>query len=275
MSFKTAFIAALGVASLMLGNAAYAQTAITVSGGQPAIATYYAIGNCLDVANANVIMHATCNATRGAQAWRFVSGAYGQISLGNQTCLTSGLSAGQPLTAQMCANGRNQRWGFQGDGSLRNEINLCVTVEGGNRASGARIIGASCDGSMTQKWYIATSGGRATFRISSSTFVAPTGKAVITSRGESTQNIVAGGAGNIVAGGAGNIVAGGAGNIVAGGAGNIVAGGAGNIIAASIVAGGAGNIVAGGAGNIVAGGAGNLIANDGASMRNASAASFR
>lgn len=263
------------LAGVLVAGGAWAQGAVAVSGGLPAIASYYAIGSCLDVANANVIMHAACNAGRGAQAWRFVSGSYGQISLGNQTCLTSGLASGQPLTAQMCSNGRNQRWGFQGDGSLRNEINLCVTVEGGNRASGARIVAANCNASMTQKWYMATSGGKATFRISSTTFVVPTGKALITSSGESAQNIVAGGAGNIVAGGAGNIVAGGAGNIVAGGAGNIVAGGAGNIIAASIVAGGAGNIVAGGAGNIVAGGAGNLIANDGASMRVIAASSYR
>ena len=258
MSMKTALIAGLCLAGMATTNAAFAQT-ISVSGGQPAVASYYVIGNCLDVANANVIMHAVCNSNRGAQAWRFVSGSYGQISLGNQTCLTSGLASGQALTAQYCANGRNQRWGFQPDGSLENELDLCVTVEGGNRTSGGRIVGATCTGGMIQKWYAANSGGTASFRYSSSTFAKPSGKAVITSRGVSTQNIVASGGGNIIAGGAGNVVA--------GGAGNIIAGGAGNIIAASILAGGAGNILAGGAGN--------LIANDGASMRSIAASGFR
>ncbi len=126
-------------------------------------------------------MHAACSSGRGAQGWRFVSGSYGQISLGNQTCLTSGLASGQPLTAQTCANGRNQRWGFQGDGSLRNELGLCATVEGGNRASGGRITGETCNASMMQKWYAASSGGKATFTISSATFSRPSGKAVVSS----------------------------------------------------------------------------------------------
>ncbi|WP_395650195.1 ricin-type beta-trefoil lectin domain protein [Brevundimonas sp.] len=246
-----AAVAALGLTAF--AGVARAQVTVTVSGGTPTIASYYQIGHCLDVGNSNVIMYATCQSGRGAQGWRFVSGSYGMISLGNQTCLQSN-GQGSPLSAAGCNNGQNQRWGIQANGELRNELGLCADIEGGNRASGARIVGWSCHGGMNQKWYTATSGGRATYRISSTTPLSglQPGRALLASRGVSSSNIVAGGAGNIVAGGAGNIVA--------GGAGNIIAGGAGNIIAASILAGGAGNIVAGGAGN--------LIANDGASLRN-------
>lgn len=248
-------VAALG---LVAAGAAQAQVSVSVSGGTPAIATYFAIGNCMDVGAANVIMHATCQSGRGAQGWRFVSGSYGMISLGNQTCLQSN-GSGAPLTAAACNNGTNQRWGIQANGELRNELGLCADIEGGNRNSGGRVVGFSCHGGMNQKWYAAASGGTATYRISASTPLTalPPGRALANARGVSNTNIVAGGAGNITVSG---------GRIVAGGAGNIVAGGAGNIIAASIVAGGAGNIVAGGAGN--------LIANDGASLRSIAAGSY-
>ena len=255
------FPLAASVAALAFWTApAQAQVQVSVSGGAPAIASYYQIGHCLDVGAGNVIMYATCQSGRGAQGWRFVSGAYGMISLGNQTCLQSN-GQGAALSAATCNNGQSQRWGFQSNGELRNELGLCADIEGGNRASGARIVGWSCHGGMNQKWYSASSGGRATYRISSTTPLTglQPGRALLSSRGVSSSNIVAGGAGNIVAGGAGHLVA--------GGAGNIVAGGAGNIIAASIVAGGAGNIVAGGAGN--------LIANDGASLRNVAPGSFQ
>ena len=251
--------AALGLTFATAAGSAQAQVTVSVSGGSPAIATYLAIGSCLDVGASNVIMHATCQSGRGAQGWRFVSGSYGMISLGNQTCLQSN-GQGAPLTAATCNNGTSQRWGIQSNGELRNELGLCADIEGGNRNSGSRVVGWSCHGGMNQKWYTAASGGRATYTISSRTFAAPPPvQALISSKGVSSMNIVAGGAGNIVAGGAGNIVA--------GGAGNIVAGGAGNIIAASIVAGGAGNIVAGGAGN--------LLANDGSSLTLVQAMNFR
>lgn len=245
-------------AGLVLGAAlvapANAQVSVQISGGMPAIASYHATGSCLDVGNANVIMVAPCNASRGAQGWRFVSGGYGMISLGNQTCLTSS-GAGQPLTAAQCNNGTNQRWALDANsGALRNETGVCADLEGGNRSAGARVVGWSCHGGLNQKWYQATSGGRATYRISVNTSLANRafeGRALLSSRGVSQNNIVAGGAGNIVAGGAGNIVAGGAGNIVAGGAGNLLAQA------------------------IVAGGAGNLIANDGTSFNLVAAGQYR
>lgn len=245
-----AAVAALGLTGA--AGAAQAQVTVSVRGGNPTIASYYQIGHCLDVGNNNVIMYATCNSGRGAQGWRFVSGgAYGMISLGNQTCLQAN-AAGAALTAAICTNADNQKWSYTaGTGELRNQqASLCADVEGGNRASGGRIVAYRCQGSMNQKWYLATSGGTATYQISARTPMTslPPGRALATSRGISSSNIVAGGAGNLTLSG---------GQIIAGGAGNIVAGGAGNIIAASILAGGAGNVVA----------AGNLIANDGASLR--------
>ncbi|MBX3593813.1 RICIN domain-containing protein [Sphingomonas sp.] len=255
MKRKIVIVGAATIAclSVALPLPAMAQVSVQVSGGMPAIASYYATGSCLDVGNGNVIMIAACNASRGAQGWRFVTGSYGMISLGNQTCLASN-GQGQPLVAARCANTPNQRWALDYNGALRNEAGVCADIEGGNRSSGARVVGWSCHGGMNQKWYQATSGGRATYRISVATPLTSRGfegRALISSSGPSPYNIVAGGAGNIVAGGAGNIVAGGAGNIVAGGAGNLIAQG------------------------IVAGGAGNLIANDGASMRVIAAGQFR
>lgn len=213
--------------------------------GAPAIASYHALGRCLDVRSTdrNVLLwdcHGGSN-----QAFRFVSGSYGQISLGNQQCLTSGTAHGGVLTAQTCTNATNQRWGFQSNGTLRNELGMCADIEGGGKHSGARILGWTCSGSSNQRWYPAITGRSAYVGISATAAIgSQSAKSYLSSPNFS--------GGNIVAGGAGNIVAGGAGNLIANDGASIVAGGAGNIIAASgskIVAGGAGNIVAGGAGN--------------------------
>lgn len=256
MSRRLLSIAAV-IALLVPAAAVQAQVSVTVSGGTPAIATYFAIGNCMDVGNANVIMHATCQSGRGAQGWRFVSGSYGMVSLGNQTCLQSN-GSGAPLTAAACNNGQNQRWGFQSNGEFRNELGLCADIEGGNRSSGGRVVGFNCHGGMNQKWYPASSGGQAAYSVSSTTFTPPArGAALLSSRGVSSTNIVAGGAGNLTLSG---------GRILAGGAGNILAGGAGNIIAASILAGGTGNLLANDGAS--------LIANDGASMRSLGARNY-
>lgn len=240
------FVQSLVAATIIVGASAmpaHAQVALSVTGGKEAIASYFKLGNCLDFNGDGVAMHVTCDGS-DKQRFVFVSGSYGQIRGNSGRCLTSGLQSGA-LSLQACANGRNQRWGYQGDGSLRNELGLCVDVEGENRTSGGRVMAFSCSGRLNQKWYQGQSGVRARMTAIPSAMLSTSfsGPALVSSSGLSQSNIVAGGAGNIVAGGAGNIVA--------GGAGNIVAGGAGNIIAASIVAGGAGN----------------LIANDGASMR--------
>lgn len=247
----SATIGAAGAACLIQGAALAQQITLQVSGGNPAIASYYQLGNCLDFNAAGVAMHMPCTASSGTQQLRFASGSYGQLTTAGR-CLTSGTAPG-PLTLQPCTNATNQRWGFQPDGSLRNELGFCADIEGGNRSAGGRVVGWSCSGSMNQKWYVATSGANVRMtQIPSNLYSGSiAGSALISSRGVSTSNIVAGGAGNIVAGGAGNIIAA-----------SVVAGGAGNIVAA-----GAGNIVAGGAGNIVAGGAGNLLANDGGGLR--------
>jgi len=250
MQYKQALsIVALAVGTLGI-TPAQAQVAITISGGKEAVASYFKLGNCLDFNGSGVAMHVTCDAS-DRQRFVFVSGSYGQIRGNSGQCLTSGLQSGA-LTLQTCANGKNQRWGYQSDGSLRNELGLCVDVEGENRSNGGRVVAYTCSGKLNQKWYQGRAGVSARITAIPSTMQSASfsGAALVSSSGLSQNNIVAGGAGNIVAGGAGNIIA--------GGAGNIIAGGAGNIIAASILAGGAGN----------------LIANDGASMRSLSASSF-
>jgi Ricin-type beta-trefoil lectin domain len=240
-----------------------AQVSLSVSGGTEAIASYFQLGNCLDFNASGVAMHVACDGS-ARQRFVFASGNYGEIRNAGR-CLTSGLVNG-PLTLQACTNATNQRWGYQGDGALRNERGFCVDIEGGNRASGGRVVAWTCSGSLNQKWYPAQAkvSVRMTSIPSSMTSTSFSGPALVSSSGVSPYNIVAGGAGNIVAGGAGNIVA--------GGAGNIVAGGAGNIIAASIVAGGAGNLIANDGASMRSL---SLIANDGASFRGLNAVGFR
>lgn len=215
--------------------------------GTPAIASYHARGFCLDVRSSDkaVLLWACHGGTN--QAFRFVSGNYGMISLGNNQCLTSGLINGA-LSAQNCTNATNQKWGFQANGTLRNEIGLCADIEGGSYSSGARILGWNCTASSNQRFYPAIVANSAYIGLTSVALLGSKSdvKAFLSSNSFSGGNIVAGGAGNIVAGGAGNIIAAGGAKIVAGGAGNIIAAGAGNIIAA-----GGGNIVAGGAGNLL------------------------
>lgn len=235
--------------------------------GAPAIASYHAQGFCLDTrATDNQILLWACHGGSN-QGFRFVSGNYGMVSLGDQRCLTSGLASGAPLTAQTCTNAANQRWGFQPNGTLRNETGLCADIEGGSRNQGARILGYSCQGSSNQQWYPAVTARSAPMGLAAQRLNGQTGvKAFASSPGFSGGNIVASGGGNIVASGGGNIISNDGGSIVAGGAGNLLAR-FGRLIAndgASIVAGGAGNALpsnwsffSGAGAGIVAGGAGN------------------
>lgn len=240
--------------------------------GAPAIASYHAQGRCLDMRSSDsVVLLYDCHGGWN-QAFRFVSGNYGMISLGDQRCLTSGTAQGGPLTVQACTNAANQRWGFQANGTLRNEIGMCADIEGGSRNSGARVLGYPCHSGSNQQWYpavtaqtaaLGTAGLTASQRMGGRSDV----RGLLFSSGFSGGNIVASGGGNIVASGGGNIVASGGGNIVAGGAGNLLARFGGQLIAndgAGIVAGGAGNFVpsnwsffSGAGAGIVAGGAGN------------------
>lgn len=235
--------------TLLIIAAAWAGTALpgqaqSVS-GSPAIASYHALGMCLDVRSGdNAVLLWNCHGGWN-QAFRFVSGDYGMISLGNDQCLTSGL-VNAPLSAQTCTNAANQRWGFQGDGSLRNELGFCADIAGGSRSAGTQIYGWGCHGGTNQKWYPAVTAASANLGFSAATRLQQAGGAtsVLSSQNFSGGNIVASGGGNIVASGGGNIVASGGGNIVAGGAGNMIASSGGYLIAndgASIVAGGAGN----------------------------------
>jgi hypothetical protein len=223
--------------------AAHAQTV----SGSPSIASYHALGMCLDVRTSdNAVLLWNCHGGWN-QAFRFVDGSYGMISLGNQQCLTSGLVNG-PLTAQTCTNTTNQRWGFQNDGSLRNELGLCADIAGGSQSAGAEIYGWGCHGGTNQKWYPAVTASSANLGLYISTQLQQSGgaKAVLTSAGFSGANIVASGGGNIVASGGGNLIANDGTSIVAGGAGNLLANDGASLIAndgAGIVAGGAGNFI--------------------------------
>lgn len=258
---------------MFLGVAALAWTAMAgVSQAQvrgaPAVASYHAQGYCLDVrATDSQVLLWACHGGSN-QAFRFVSGNYGMMSLGDQRCLTSGLTSGSPLTAQTCTNAANQRWGFQGDGTLRNETGLCADIEGGGRGNGARILGYSCQRSTNQQWYPAVTarsaplGTAAQLKMQGRSGI----KTFLSSANFSGGNIVASGGGNIVSGGADNLIANDGASIVAGGAGNMLAR-SGSLIAndgAGIVAGGAGNALpnnwsffSGAGAGIVAGGAGN------------------
>jgi hypothetical protein len=218
--------------------------------GTPAIASYHAPGRCLDMRSSDSqVLIWNCHGGSN-QAFRFVSGSYGMLSLGDQRCLTSGLISGAPVTVQTCTNAPNQKWGFQANGTLRNESGFCLDIERGVRDNGARILGFSCHGGSNQQFYPAVHARSASIGLANT--------AQFQGRTDVRSYLIAPGfsGGNIVAAGGGTIVAGGAGNLLANDGGGIVAGGAGNLLARSgnaIVAGGAGNIVAGGAGNLVPG----------------------
>lgn len=250
MLFRTGLVTGLATVTLVLGASQASAQAVGQIRGAPAIASYYAIGMCLDVrASDRAVLLWNCHGGSN-QAFRFVSGNYGMISLGDQRCLTSGLTPGAPLTAQTCTNAPNQRWGFQANSTLRNESGWCADIERGGVAAGTRIIGWSCAGSVNQRWYPAVT--------AKSAYVGVQGQAALGGRGAGAFLVSPGfSGGNIVASGGGNIVASGGGNLIANDGASIVAGGAGNMIASR-----ASRIVASGGGNIVAGGAGNLLPNN-------------
>lgn len=236
---KYAFVAML--AGLPLP--AFAQTV----SGSPSIASYHAIGMCLDVRSTDkAVLLWNCHGGSN-QAFRFVSGSYGMISLGNDQCLTSGVVEGA-LTAQTCTNAKNQKWGFQRNGALMNELGFCADISGGSTSAGTAIYGWGCHGGTNQKWYPAVTASSANLGLAASIKLQQAGsaKSVLSSASFSGGNIVASGGGNIVAGGAGNLIANDGASIVAGGAGNMLANAGGSLIAndgASIVAGGAGNLL--------------------------------
>lgn len=233
-------------AAAILAAVAIPSAAQSIS-GSPSIASYHAIGMCMDVRSTDkVVLLWNCHGGWN-QGFRFVSGTYGMISLGNDQCLTSGLVNGV-LTAQTCTNATNQRWGFQPDGSLMNELGLCADIAGGSKSAGTEIYGWGCHGGTNQKWYPAVTSSSVNLGLSAAMRLQQAGsaKSVLNSSGFSGANIVASGGGNIVASGGGNLIANDGASIVAGGAGNLLASAGGSLIAndgASIVAGGAGNLL--------------------------------
>ncbi|MBU7580921.1 MAG: ricin-type beta-trefoil lectin domain protein, partial [Porphyrobacter sp.] len=216
--------------------------------GMPVIASYHAQGRCLDMrASDGQLLLWRCHGGSN-QIFRFVSGNYGMISLGDQRCLTIGARSGMPATVQPCTNASAQRFGFQANGTLRNENGLCLDIEGGARGDGARILSFDCHGGSNQQWYPGIYARSAALSLPEA--------AQLRGRSDARAFLRSGSfsGGNIVASGGGNIVSGGAGNLIANDGAGIVAGGAGNMLARF-----GGGIVASGGGNIVAGGAGNLL----------------
>lgn len=218
--------------------------------GQPVIASYHSQGRCLDMrASDRQLLLWKCHGGSN-QIFRFVSGNYGMISLGDQRCLTSGAASGAAVTVAPCTNASNQRFGFQANGTLRNENGLCLDIEGGGRGDGARILSYSCHGGSNQQWYPGVYARSASVGVAASAALQgrSDSRAFLRSPHFSGGNIIAAGGGNIVASGGGNLIANDGAGIVAGGAGNLLA-----RFGGSIVASGGGNIVAGGAGNLLPG----------------------
>lgn len=257
-SLLTRLAAALAVGAMaFLAAPANAQTQ-----GSPAIVSYFSKGMCLDTrASDKAVLIWTCHGG-GNQAFRFVTGSYGQISLGNGDCLTGGAKRGAGLTASSCsANTVHQRWGFQPDGSLRNEAGWCADIEGGAKGAGTRVISWECNaGAGNQKWYPGVTVKSATIGLADLSALSVragqrlTTQSFVTSQGFSTANMVAAGGGNMVAAGGGNMVAAGGGNLVGNDGASIVLGGAGKLIGndgSTMVAAGGGNMVAAGGGNLV------------------------
>src|SRR5690349_8953840 len=108
MSIKLSLAANLaGFAVMALACTAPAHAQVQ---GAPAIVSYYARGMCLDTrASDKAVLIWTCHGGSN-QAFRFASGNYGQITLGNGECLTGGGNRGSGLTASSCsANTVHQR----------------------------------------------------------------------------------------------------------------------------------------------------------------------
>lgn len=237
------YVALLSLASL----SAVPASAQSIS-GTSVIASYHSQGRCLDMRSSDSqVLLWNCHGGWN-QAFRYVSGNYGMISLGDQRCLTSGLVSGAPVTVQACTNATNQRWGYQSNGTLRNESGFCLDIEGGSRTNGARILGYSCHGASNQQWYPGVHSRQAYVGLAAAARAQGRNdaKSFLLSPNFSGGNIVAAGGGNIVAGGAGNLLANDGGGIVAGGAGNLLA-----LFGPSLLANDGGGIVAGGAGNLI------------------------
>lgn len=266
----TRFATIAAACAFAFGTMATATSAqLVITQGTPSIASYHARGMCLDVrASDNAVLLWTCHGGAN-QAFRFVSGNYGLISLGNQQCLTGGRNRGSVLTAQTCNNANQaQKWGFSSDGSLRNETGFCADIEGGSRAAGTRIISWNCNaGSRNQLWYPAVTSSQVRFGLATSSAMSETARrrgsvdGLIGTAGFSGGNMVAAGGGNMVAAGGGNMVLGGAGRMIAAGGGNMVAAGGGNVVPTN-----GGGLLPSNWSFFNGSAAGRLVGNDGASF---------
>lgn len=107
-------------------------------------------GSCLDIrASDSVALLWSCHGGANQQ-FRFRTGSYGQIMVGNRCLSTSG-GEGAPLVAAPCRNTTAQRWAIRDNGRLNNEQGWCADVEreGGQ---GSRVIGYRCTDRFNQRW---------------------------------------------------------------------------------------------------------------------------
>lgn len=176
----------------------------------------------------------------------------GVMRTSDNLCLDHGVTSAMTPTASNdgvifapCHGGASQIWFFMKHGLAQNSANtkVCLDVEGGNAAAGARIIVWPCDYKTSQQAIDCANGVASSCPRPNQRFYVGVGKissitlqqsgmisaaqATSLASGRTLINDMNGA--RIVAGGGGNIVAAGGGNIVAAGGGNIVAAGGGNI----------------------------------------------
>jgi hypothetical protein len=66
-------------------------------------------------------------------------------------CLNASAAAEVPVEMAACDDGAGERWTLATDGTVRSE-GLCLEVNGGAVADGARVQTGICDGSAGQQW---------------------------------------------------------------------------------------------------------------------------
>ncbi|MBP2161667.1 MULTISPECIES: ricin-type beta-trefoil lectin domain protein [Asticcacaulis] len=151
MSIRLSGVAAASVIALASAFGAHAQTAAQPPVTQLSIGTKFVEGFCLDIrqADGQAVIN-KCNA-QASQAINYDENT-GQI-LQNGKCVAAP-TKGQPLALRACANGKDELWTFEADGTLKTDTGLCADVLNYQRDPGTAVIAWDCTATDNQKFFL-------------------------------------------------------------------------------------------------------------------------
>ena len=150
----TRISALLFMAAIALGltaGAVQAQTSIQPTSQQPtSVGSKFIENFCLEARDDGSVVVNKCDA-QPHQALRF-DDETGQL-IQDANCLAAPVK-GQGLVMKTCADIPEQKWNFEGDGTLKSDSGLCADILNFWRDPGTSVIAWDCNATDNQKWFL-------------------------------------------------------------------------------------------------------------------------